>query len=58
MARRTIHCVVVPGIEHRDRRGERHASGIVSDLDLMRALRAGFEDVNGGGARGHRRRRH
>lgn len=33
-----IHCVVVAGIERRDRGGERLAWGIVFDLDLVRAL--------------------
>jgi CBS domain-containing protein len=39
MADNSIHCVVVAGIERRDRGGERLAWGIVSDLDLVSALR-------------------
>ena len=45
MAEKTIHCVVVVGIE---RRGERLAWGVVSDLDLMRGLRPGLEDTTAG----------
>jgi len=48
MAEKTIHCVVVVGIERRGRRGERLAWGIVSDLDLMRGLRPGLEDTTAG----------
>jgi CBS domain-containing protein len=48
MAEKTIHCVVVAGIERQGRRGERLAWGIVSDLDLMRGLRPGLEDTTAG----------
>ena len=39
MADNRIHCVIVSGIERRNRCGERLDWGIVSDLDLMAALR-------------------
>jgi CBS domain-containing protein len=39
MADKSIHCVVVAGIERRKHGGERLAWGIVSDLDLVSALR-------------------
>jgi CBS domain-containing protein len=39
MAEHTVHCDVVRGTDRRDRRGERLAWGIVSDLDLMAGLR-------------------
>jgi CBS domain-containing protein len=41
MAEQSIHSVVVAGIVRRDHAGDRLAWGIVSDLDLMRALRPG-----------------
>ena len=41
MADNTIHCVVVRGIERRDRQGNRIGWGIVSDVDLMAGLRPG-----------------
>lgn len=45
MAEQSIHSVVVAGIVRRDHTGDRLAWGIVSDLDLMRALRAGAEEA-------------
>jgi CBS domain-containing protein len=47
MARQSIHAVVVAGIGRRDHAGERLTWGIVSDLDLMRALPAGLEQPAG-----------
>lgn len=41
MATRSIHSVVITGIVRRDHAGEHLGWGIVSDLDLVRALRAG-----------------
>jgi CBS domain-containing protein len=41
MAEQSIHSVVVAGIVRRDHAGDHLAWGIVSDLDLMRALRPG-----------------
>lgn len=38
MADNTVHCVIVRGIERRDRRGRPIGWGIVSDLDLMAGL--------------------
>jgi CBS domain-containing protein len=43
MAEKSIHCVVVAGIERRTAGGEHLSWGIVSDLDLVRALRPGVE---------------
>jgi CBS domain-containing protein len=48
MADKAIHCVVVAGIERRDRFGERLAWGIVSDLDLMRGLTSGPDRLTAG----------
>ena len=48
MAERSIHCVVVAGIDRRGPRGEHLTWGIVSDLDLMRGLRPGLEDTTAG----------
>ena len=48
MAEHEIHCVVVRGIERRDRHGERLGWGVVSDLDLMAALRPGGADATAG----------
>jgi CBS domain-containing protein len=48
MAEHSIHSVVVAGIERRDRGGEHLAWGIVSDLDLIRALRPGGENATAG----------
>ena len=45
MAEQSIHSVVVAGIVRRDHAGDRLAWGIVSDLDLMRALRPGAEEA-------------
>jgi CBS domain-containing protein len=45
MAEQSIHSVVVSGIVRRDHAGEHLTWGIVSDLDLMRALRAGADDA-------------
>lgn len=43
MAEQSIHSVVVAGIVRRDHSGDRLAWGIVSDLDLMRAMRPDAE---------------
>ena len=43
MAEKAIHCVIVAGIVSRDHAGEHLAWGIVSDMDLMRALAPGGE---------------
>lgn len=48
MAEKSIHCVVVAGIDRRDARGEHLAWGIVSDLDLMRGLGPGLESATAG----------
>jgi CBS domain-containing protein len=48
MAEHRIHCVIVSGIERRDRRGEQLDWGIVSDLDLMAALRPECTDAPAG----------
>jgi CBS domain-containing protein len=48
MADESIHCVLVVGIERRERGGERLSWGIVSDLDLMGALQPGCEDASAG----------
>jgi CBS domain-containing protein len=45
MATHHIHAVVVEGIHHDSVRGERLTWGIVSDTDLLRAARAGIEDL-------------
>lgn len=44
MAENRIHCVIVTGIERRDRDDEPLSWGIVSDLDLMAGVRAGLSD--------------
>ena len=43
-----IHCVVVAGIERREHGGDRLAWGIVSDLDLIRALAPGAPPTSAG----------
>jgi CBS domain-containing protein len=48
MAENRIHCVIVSGIERRDRRGEHLDWGIVSDLDLMAGLRPECADATAG----------
>jgi CBS domain-containing protein len=48
MAEHSIHSVVVAGIERRDRGGEHLSWGIVSDLDLIRALRPGGDEATAG----------
>jgi signal-transduction protein with cAMP-binding, CBS, and nucleotidyltransferase domain len=48
MAERSIHCVVVAGIDRRDARGEHLTWGIVSDLDLMRGLSPALEGTTAG----------
>ena len=53
MAERTIHAVVVPDVANaRGLRG-RLAWGIVSDIELMRALRPGMEQTSAGEIAGH-----
>jgi CBS domain-containing protein len=47
MAEQRVHSVVVAGITRRDHAGEHLAWGIVSDMDLMRALESGA-DVTAG----------
>jgi CBS domain-containing protein len=44
MARHRVHCVVVAGIERRGTSGQHLTWGILSDLDLVRALREGAVD--------------
>jgi CBS domain-containing protein len=41
MADGSIHCVFVSDVPRRNRTGERRTWGVVSDLDLMHALRSG-----------------
>ena len=48
MAERSVHSVVVGGIQRRDHSGEYLAWGIVSDLDLVRALASGDPAVTAG----------
>ncbi len=48
MAEQSIHWVVVAGITARDHTGEHLAWGIVSDLDLMRALAPGADEATAG----------
>lgn len=48
MAAHGIHCVVVAGIDRRERGGDRLAWGIVSDLDLIRALAPGTPAASAG----------
>jgi CBS domain-containing protein len=48
MAAHAIHCVVVAGIERRERGGDRLAWGIVSDLDLIGALAPGTPAASAG----------
>ena len=45
MAEQAIHSVVVAGIARRDHSGDHLAWGIVSDLDLMRALAPGADEA-------------
>jgi CBS domain-containing protein len=45
MAEHSIHSVVVAGIVRRDHAGDRLAWGIVSDLDMVRAMRPGAEEA-------------
>ena len=48
MAEQSIHSVVVAGIARRDHAGDHLAWGIVSDLDLMRALAPGADEATAG----------
>ena len=48
MAEHRIHCVVVTGIEPRERHAEPFTWGIVSDLDLMAGLRPELEHATAG----------
>jgi CBS domain-containing protein len=48
MADNSIHCVIVRGIERRDRHGNRIGWGIVSDIDLMAGLRPGWVQATAG----------
>lgn len=48
MATHHIHAVLVEGIEHVPGRGEHLAWGIVSDLELVRAARAGLLGLTAG----------
>jgi CBS domain-containing protein len=52
MAEQTIHCVVVAGIDRRDHAGEHLGWGIVSDLDLMAALRSASATATAGDVAG------
>ncbi len=48
MARSRVHCVVVEGLARDAAQQERLVWGILSDLDLMRALAAGRIDATAG----------
>lgn len=48
MADRSIHAVVVPGVAGADAQRGRLAWGIVSDIELMRALQPGREPATAG----------
>jgi CBS domain-containing protein len=48
MARHCVHCVVVDGLARGADRDEHRVWGILSDLDLMRAVAAGRLDVAAG----------
>lgn len=48
MARHRVHCVVVEGLARDASRQERLVWGILSDLDLMRALSTGRTDATAG----------
>jgi CBS domain-containing protein len=48
MARSRVHCVVVEGLARGPQQQEELVWGIVSDLDLMRALAAGRLDASAG----------
>ena len=52
MAEQSIHCVVVAGISRRDHAGEQLGWGIVSDLDLMAALRSASPTATAGDVAG------
>ena len=54
MATHHIHAVVVEGIHHDRVHGERLTWGVVSDMDLLRAARAGIEELTVGRDRRHR----
>jgi CBS domain-containing protein len=48
MATHHIHAVVVEGIHDDPVHGERLSWGVVSDMDLLRAARAGIEELTAG----------
>lgn len=48
MARNRVHCVVVEGLARDDSNQERLVWGILSDLDLMKAISAGRSDATAG----------
>jgi CBS domain-containing protein len=48
MATNHIHSVVVEGIHTAPVRGDQLSWGVVSDMDLLRAVQAGAEDVTAG----------
>jgi CBS domain-containing protein len=48
MATHHIHAVVVEGIHHDPVHGEELRWGVVTDMDLVRAARAGIEDLTAG----------
>jgi CBS domain-containing protein len=48
MATHHIHAVVVEGIHHDPVHGEQLRWGVVSDMDLVRAVRAGIEELTAG----------
>ena len=48
MARNKVHCVVVEGLARDAARQERLVWGILSDLDLMKALAGGRTDATAG----------
>lgn len=48
MADKRVHCVVVEGLARRRDQQEELVWGIVSDLDLIKAVAAGRQDVDAG----------
>jgi CBS domain-containing protein len=48
MAERRVHAVVVPDVRHGDGQRGGHTWGIVSDVELMRALGPGLEGTTAG----------
>ena len=48
MATHHIHCVVIDGIHHDPVHGQQLRWGVVSDMDLVRAARAGIDEMTAG----------